>query len=109
QDFDAVEVEEIEDRSRQRRVVDVVDVETDTRLEGRIEIGLADSANEADQHRSGKRATAGQGHVRGLGADLVDRALPARIEQLAGDCGNRNGSILNALLLELRRNDDFLQ
>src|SRR5690606_3670098 len=46
QDFDALEIEQVERRSGDRAEVDVVDVDADARLDGRALIRLTDAADE---------------------------------------------------------------
>ena len=49
QDFDAIEIEQIEQRAGQRGQVDVVDVQADARFQREVEIGLADAADVGDE------------------------------------------------------------
>jgi hypothetical protein len=48
-----------------------------------------------------------QRHVRRLRRDLGDAGLAAGLEHLAGGRGDRDRSVLQVLLAELRRDDDF--
>ncbi len=58
QDFDAVEVEQVEQRGGQRRVVDVVDIESDAGSKRRVEVELADAADARAHRRTVGRAPA---------------------------------------------------
>src|SRR5690606_27981087 len=108
QHLDAIEVEQIEQRARQRRVVDVVDVDTDARLERVVEVRLTDAANESDHRRTDTRARGFQRDVRRLRGNLEYVRLTARLHHRGGDRGDRDRRILNVGLAELGRDDDFL-
>src|SRR5690606_13128401 len=51
QHFDPLEVEQVEDRSRQRGIIDVVDIEADARLDRGIEVELAHPADVGAERR----------------------------------------------------------
>src|SRR5690606_6368797 len=106
QDLDAVEVEQVEHRAGQRRVIDVVDVEADARLERGVEVVLADAANARGHRRAEGRALRLQGYRRRLRGDLRDVRLAACLEHLGVDRGDRQRRVLQVLLAELGGDDD---
>src|SRR5204863_4363304 len=70
QNFDAVEVEEIEQVAGDRRVVDVVDIDADARLDGGVEVRLPDAADVRDERATERRVCGPQRDVRRLRGDL---------------------------------------
>ncbi len=100
-----VQVQEVEDRSGQRGIVDVVHVETDARLQRRVEVVLADAADRGAQRRTEGRALGLQGHVGGLVGHLLDAGLPALLQHLGVDRGDGDRRLLHVLRTELGGDD----
>jgi hypothetical protein len=107
QHFDAVEVHQIEQRTGQRRDIDVIDIDADARFQCEVEVGLADAANEGDQARAILLALRGQRDVGGLRGDLFHAGLAARLQHFGIDRGDRQRRILKLLFAELRGDDDL--
>ena len=108
QDLDPLEVEQVEVRAGQRRIIDVVDIDADAGLEGRVEVELADAADRRADRGTERGALLAQHDVRGLVGDLDEAVLAARLEQLAGNGGDRQRRVLQPLLAELGGDEDFL-
>src|SRR5690606_7978217 len=109
QDLDAVDVEQLNHRPRQGRVVDVVDVDPDAGLDGEIEIRLPDAADERDHRLTVGLPTGLEDHVRRLRGDVHDVRLAARLEHRRIDGRDRDGRVLNVRLAELGRDDDLFE
>jgi hypothetical protein len=109
QHFDALKVHEVEQRARQRRDIDIVDIDADAGFQRVVEVGLADAANERDQADTAALRLVAQGHVRRLRGDLRNIGLPARFEHRRIDRSDRQRRILQLLRAELRGDDDFLR
>ena len=103
-----VEVEQVEDGAGEGRVIDVVHIEADARLERRIEIVLPDTADRRGERGAEGGALRLQRHVRRLRGDLGDVRLAACFEHRGIDRGDRQRRILEVLFTELRGNDDLV-
>jgi outer membrane cobalamin receptor len=109
QHLDAVEVEKVEQVARDRRVVDVVDVDADAGLDGRVEVRLTDAANERDERATERGARGAQGNVRSLRGDLREIRLAARIEHVRVDGRDGDRRVLHVGRAELCGDDDLLE
>jgi len=109
QHFDALRIEQLEDRAGQHAEVNVVDVHADAGLHGEVRICLADAANEDGRHLPEAGSAAGQRDVRREIRGIVDVGRAARIEHLGVECRDRNRRLLNVLRTELRGDDDLLE
>ena len=109
QDFDALQIEQIEQRSRQRGQVDVVDIQADTRLQREIEVGLADAPDVGDEARAVRLRLRGQEDAGCLCRHFVDAGLAARLQHVAGDGGDGQRRFLQVFAAELRRDGDFFE
>ena len=108
-DLDAVDVEQLDHRSREIRIVDLVDVHADAGLERVVEVGLADAADERD-HRAA-RGLAGRRHrdVRRLIGDVDDVRLAAALEHRGVHRRDRDRRVLHVRFAERRRDDDLVE
>ena len=109
QDFDALEVEQVEQRAGQRGQVDVVDVQADARFQREVEVGLADAADVGDEAGAVGLRLRREEDVGRLRGDFVDAGLAARLEHVAGDRGDGERRFLQILAAELRGHDDFFE
>ncbi len=100
-DLDPVQVEQVQQRPRHGGEVDVVDIDADARLQGQVEVGLADAADEGHHRGAEGRAVGGQGHVGGLGRHVGKAALVAIFEHLGVDRRDGDRGLFQALLAEL--------
>ncbi len=107
QDLDAVEIEQIEHRSGQGRIIDVVDIEADPRLQRRAGIILADAADIGAERRPEHRALLLERDRRCLVGDFGDVGLAARLKGRAGNGGDRDRRILQLLRSELGGHHDI--
>src|SRR5690606_5394691 len=99
QDLDALEVEDIENRTVGRGVVDIIDIEPDPRLEGGQEVDLPEAANE---RLIGLGAIAGAAAVHfhvgnGIG-DVDDTGDAALLKLLGVHSRDRDRNVLQGLL-----------
>jgi hypothetical protein len=108
QHLDPIEIEQVEDRSGQRGIIDIVDIEADARLQRRIEVILADAADAGDQRGAEGRALRLQRDRWRLVCDLCDVGLAARLQHCAGNGGDRQRRLLQILFAKLGGDDDFL-
>src|SRR5690606_16626277 len=98
QHLDALEVQQLHLRAQRERVIDVVDIDSDTGFEGKVEVVLADAANEG-RHRVAERGLRRtQRRVRDHVADLIGGREGAGLDVLCGYRRNRDRSVLQALL-----------
>src|SRR5690606_33703039 len=92
QNFDAFEIEQIEDGAEQRRVVDVIDVYPYSGLKCQVEVILAD-ATDRDLRRIAEPLRRLLHHNAGrLRRDVENRSLASRPHRFAADGGDRQGS-----------------
>ena len=109
QHLDTVEVGHVEVRAEQQAVVDIIHIDTDTRLEARMAVALADTANEGLRRGAVGIRALGEGDVRCQPVE-IHQALHVTLVQLrSSECRDGHRSRFQALLAELRGNDNFLQ
>src|SRR5690606_21530183 len=108
QHFHALEIHQVHHRTHGGRVVDVVDVDAHAGLEGKVEVVLADAA---DEGRHGV-AEGGLGRAeRGVGdvvADVCGAGEGAGIDLVSGNCGDCQWRHLQAFLAVACGDHDFL-
>ena len=109
QNFNAIEIDEIEGRRGDRSEVDVVDVDADARLHRGALVRLTDAANERAHRIARARWVLLEQHVRCLRGNLPQVRLAARFQHVAGDGGDRERNFLHALFAHLRGHHDFGQ
>ena len=109
QHFDAIQVEQVENRTGQRGVIHVIDIDADARLEGQVEVGLTDAADERDHRRTEGCTVLRQRDVGGLGSNLRDVSLVAGFEHRGVDSRDGDRGLLQVLCAELRGDNHFLQ
>jgi hypothetical protein len=81
QHFDVVDIEQVEVRAEQHRVIDIVDVEGDRRLAGEPGIARADAADERRHARTERALHAAELGIRHDGREIAhigDAAFPQR-------------------------------
>ncbi len=107
QHFDAVEVHQVEQRAGQGGQIDIVDIHAHARFQGEVGVRLPDAADERDDAGAKILILRGQRHVGGLRRHFGNVGLPACGQHGAihGSDGQRR--ILQLLIAELRRHDDF--
>ncbi len=108
-DLDAIDVQQVEDRSERRRVIDVVDIEADPRLEGEAEVRLADTADEREIGVAEAAAALGQADVRRRLGDIQDVGVAAVLELRGVDRRDRQRRLLQVLRPELCGDHDLLK
>jgi hypothetical protein len=108
QDLDSLEVEQVEHRPDQLRVVDVVNVDADAGLVGRIEVGLADAADRGGDRGAERGALRLEDHVRRAVRHLREVGLALGLHHLGGHRGDRQRGVLQVLLAELRGDEDHV-
>jgi hypothetical protein len=85
QDLYAVEVQQIEHVTGDRRIVDIVDINADARLHRRVEIFLADAANVCDEGVAETGARGPQRDIRRLSGNFREIGLASRFEHVGVD------------------------
>ena len=109
QDFDALDIEQVEICAGQARIVDIVDVEPHAGLESRIEIGLAEAADVGD-HRFAEGGRLGtQVHARRIVQDIRELGRALRLDLLRRERRDRDRRVLQFLLAVLRGHHDFFK
>jgi hypothetical protein len=109
QDLDALQVQQGKIRTREAGVVDVVNVDADTRREGGIEVALPDAADRGGHARTKCTAGFDQRHIGSLLGEIMQRALAALLHHRGvyrGDCQRHRLQVLPA---KLRGHHDFLE
>src|SRR6185312_14252411 len=107
--LNAVEIEQVQYRSGQRRVVDIIDIQPNAGLEGVIEIALTYAADEGLQSWPVGRRSRLQHHIRCFIRHIDDRRLVASFQHVRVDRRDGERRVLDALLTKLRRHDDLLE
>ncbi|MNQ79182.1 hypothetical protein D3C85_941160 [compost metagenome] len=107
QDFQTLDVEDVQHRALRAGHIDVVDIEADAGLEAPQRILLADAADEAGQGGVGAARNLDRG-VRGLllqGGDVGGAGL---FQTLAADGGDGDRHVLQRFFAAARRDDDVV-
>src|SRR5690606_28839757 len=106
QDFDPVEIEQVEHRTHHDAVIDVVDIHADTGLQGEVGIVLAYAANE---YGGAVKCCAAlrYGDVRSDIGAVRHAAHRLAFEGFTADRRDRDRLVLQPLFTELRGDDDF--
>src|SRR5262249_1479363 len=109
QHFDALDVKQVEIRTRQAWIVDIIDVQTDARLEGGIEVSLAEAADVGgDRIAEGRRLLA-KHHAGRCVQDIGELLRTLLLDLLGSDRSDRDRYVLQLLLAILRGDDDLLE
>ena len=109
QHLDALEIDEIHVGARDRAVVDVVDVDTDSGLEREAEVDLVQAAQADRVVRAEVARVAAEIGIRDHEADVLDVLDAADLELLARERRDRDRRRLDVLLAITRGDDDFLE
>ncbi|MNQ44173.1 hypothetical protein D3C85_579200 [compost metagenome] len=107
QDFQPLDVEDVQDRALRTGHINVVDIEADPRLEAPQRVLLADAADEAGQGRVGAARDLDRG-VRGLllqGGDVGGASL---FQSLGADGGDGDRHVLQRLFTATGGDDDVV-
>ena len=107
QHLDLFEVEHAEVGAGERRVIDVVDVHPDPRLQREVEVVLADAADVGVERGAVGERRRAQLHVGRTLGRLVDRLRATCAQCLAGQRGDRDRRVLERLLAEPGRHRDL--
>ena len=108
QDLDPVEIEQVEHRAGELRIVYVVDIDADARLVGRVEVALADAADRDRDRRAEGCALRLQYNVGRAVGHLRQIGLALGLHDLRIDRGDRQRGVLDVLGPELRRDHDLV-
>src|SRR3989304_1925523 len=90
-------------------MIDIIDVDGDTRFEGQRVITEANAAHEGGGGGTPTGAERCDHRIRYEGVKVERAQSAARFQRLSGDGGNGQWRALQILLPESRRDDDFLK
>ena len=105
--FDPVKIQKVKDRTGQRGVVDVVDIQTDARLERGVEVVLANATDRSGQRVTECRTLRLQRDARRLHRNLVDAGFATSIHHRRVDGSDGDRCVLQVLSAELGRHRDL--
>src|SRR5437016_7842038 len=107
QDFDALDIEQVEICAGQAWIVDIVDVEPHAGLESRIEIRLAEATDVGDDRFAEGGRLGTQVHARRVVQDIRELGRALRLDLLRRERRDRDRRVLQFLLAVLRGHDDL--
>ena len=93
-DFDAIDIEHIQQRTLRTRDVHVVEVDADARIHAPQRIGLADAAD-VGRHRAGRTARRVDGQVGHLRIQVTQVLYVQLVERFRGERGHRDRHFLD--------------
>jgi hypothetical protein len=109
QHFDALQIEQVENRAGGPAEYDVIDIDRDSLLRGRFEIAVTETADGRRERRAPTGTELVDDDVRGPIGDVDDAGGAVVCQCLAGDGGDRERRLLQRLLAESGRDDDFFE
>ncbi|MNE54041.1 hypothetical protein D3C80_1487990 [compost metagenome] len=107
QDFDALEVQQVELAAADTAVIDVVDIDADGRVEGLQRVRLADAAD-IDVGRVRRAAALNQVQVRHRALQIRDLLRARALQRLAAEGREGQRGLLRRFLGAAGRDDDVL-